>query len=121
MKNLYIDFDGVILDTITPVYNLAKKLNLTSKELLEKADKPVYAKNVAIGTAYEMNDEAYGGMGQAITVAEVKGSTYPDERVFLCAHVQEPGSNDNATGVATLLGMATEYKRMIDAGEIEVF
>ncbi|MBR6529222.1 MAG: M28 family peptidase, partial [Firmicutes bacterium] len=89
------------------------------KELLEKADKPVYAKNVAIGTAYEMNDEAYGGMGQAITVAEVKGSTYPDERVFLCAHVQEPGSNDNATGVATLLGMATEYKRMIDAGEIE--
>ena len=31
MKNLYIDFDGVILDTITPVYNLAKKLNLDVK------------------------------------------------------------------------------------------
>lgn len=31
MKNLYIDFDGVILDTITPVYNLAKKLNLNVK------------------------------------------------------------------------------------------
>ena len=30
MKNLYIDFDGVILDTITPVYNLAKKLNIHS-------------------------------------------------------------------------------------------
>ena len=27
MKNLYIDFDGVILDTLPPVYNLAKKLN----------------------------------------------------------------------------------------------
>ena len=31
MKNLYIDFDGVILDTIAPVYNLAKKLNLDVK------------------------------------------------------------------------------------------
>ena len=31
MKNLYIDFDGVILDTITPVYNLAKKLNIDFK------------------------------------------------------------------------------------------
>ena len=31
MKNLYIDFDGVILDTITPVYDLAKKLNIDVK------------------------------------------------------------------------------------------
>lgn len=31
MKNLYIDFDGVILDTLPPVYNLAKKLNLDYK------------------------------------------------------------------------------------------
>ncbi len=32
MKNLYIDFDGVILDTISPVYNLAKKLNIDVKK-----------------------------------------------------------------------------------------
>lgn len=31
MKNLYIDFDGVILDTLTPVYKLAKDLNLDYK------------------------------------------------------------------------------------------
>lgn len=31
MKNLYIDFDGVILDTLPPVYNLAKKLNIDFK------------------------------------------------------------------------------------------
>jgi len=31
MKNLYIDFDGVILDTLPPVYNLAKKLNIDYK------------------------------------------------------------------------------------------
>lgn len=31
MKNLYIDFDGVILDTLGPVYKLAKDLNLDYK------------------------------------------------------------------------------------------
>ena len=31
MKNLSIDFDGVILDTLEPVYKLAKELNLDYK------------------------------------------------------------------------------------------
>ena len=31
MRNLYIDFDGVILDTLPPVYKLAKQLNLDYK------------------------------------------------------------------------------------------
>lgn len=88
-------------------------------ELLEKATEPVMAQNISIGKVYAMNDASEGGKGQAITLAEIKGSTKPDERIFLCAHVQEPGSNDNATGVATLLGMATEMKRLIDEGVIE--
>lgn len=89
------------------------------KELLTKASKPVVVKNVSIGTTYAMNNNSYGSKGQAIALAEIKGSTKPDERVFLCAHVQEPSSNDNATGVATLLGMATEMKKMIDDGTLE--
>ena len=35
MKNLYIDFDGVILDTITPVYNLAKSPIIKMQQLSE--------------------------------------------------------------------------------------
>ena len=66
-----------------------------------------------------MNNNDYGSKGQAIALAEIKGSTKPEERVFLCAHVQEPSSNDNATGVATLLGIATEMKKMIDDGTLE--
>lgn len=89
------------------------------KELLEKSEEPVMAQNISIGDTYEMNNNDYGSKGQAIAIAEIKGSTYPDERVFLCAHVQEPCSNDNATGVATLLGMATEMKKMIDEGTLE--
>ena len=39
-------------------------------------------------------------------VANVKGSVKPNERFVFSAHVQEPGANDNATGVGTLAEMA---------------
>ncbi len=39
-------------------------------------------------------------------VADVKGGNYPSERFVFSAHVQEPGANDNATGVGTLAEMA---------------
>jgi aminopeptidase YwaD len=39
-------------------------------------------------------------------VAEIRGSVLPDERWVWSAHVQEPGANDNATGVGTLQEMA---------------
>ncbi len=39
-------------------------------------------------------------------VADVKGSIAPDERFVFSAHVQEPGANDNASGVGTLTEMA---------------
>ena len=39
-------------------------------------------------------------------VAEVHGSVAPAERFVLSAHVQEPGANDNASGVGDLSEMA---------------
>lgn len=39
-------------------------------------------------------------------VANARGNVKPDERFVYSAHVQEPGANDNATGVATLAEMA---------------
>jgi aminopeptidase YwaD len=39
-------------------------------------------------------------------VANVRGSVTPFERFVFSAHVQEPGANDNATGVGTLAEMA---------------
>lgn len=89
------------------------------KELLEKSgDTPVYAKNISIGKTYAMNDAASGGKGQAVAMAEIKGAVYPDERIIICAHVQEPGSNDNATGVASQLGLALTLKKMVDEGTL---
>ena len=39
-------------------------------------------------------------------VAEVRGTDRPNERFVLSAHVQEPGANDNASGVGALSEMA---------------
>jgi len=39
-------------------------------------------------------------------VANVRGSLNPNERFVFSAHVQEPGANDNASGVGTLAEMA---------------
>ncbi len=39
-------------------------------------------------------------------IAQVKGSEKPDEEFVISAHVQEPGANDNATGVGVLAEIA---------------
>ncbi len=39
-------------------------------------------------------------------VAEVRGSRFPAERFVFSAHVQEPGANDNASGVGAQVEMA---------------
>jgi hypothetical protein len=45
-------------------------------------------------------------------IAEIPGRTLPDERVVMAVHVQEPGANDNASGVGAL----TELARAMAAG-----
>ena len=93
-----------------------------ARELLTKAKQAgckVMARQIAIGQTYPMTKTPGSpGQGQAVAIAEVKGSLYPEKRVLICAHVQEPGCCDNATGVASLLGMAAQYKKMLDEGQI---
>ncbi len=51
-------------------------------------------------------------------VHEIRGSSLPDERIVIAAHVQEPGANDNASGVATLQELAYALTRAIENREI---
>ena len=51
-------------------------------------------------------------------VANVKGSVKPDERFVFSAHVQEPGANDNASGVGTLAEMARLTAELYQAKKI---
>ena len=63
-----------------------------------------------------MSGDHEGAQGQLTAIAEIKGSN-PDlrhERVVLAAHVQEPGCDDNATGVA-LNRLPMNPQRLVEA------
>jgi len=49
-------------------------------------------------------------------VADVHGQTHPPERFVLSAHVQEPGANDNASGVAVQAEVARVLGTLVKDG-----
>lgn len=52
-------------------------------------------------------------------VADIRGSEYPDERFVFSAHVQEPGANDNASGVGAQVEMARVAAALVTGGEVD--
>lgn len=54
-------------------------------------------------------------------IAEIPGTSRPDERIVLVAHLDhyKPGANDNASGSATLLEILRSVSMGIEKGEIE--
>jgi len=53
-------------------------------------------------------------------VAIIKGAKNPDERLVFSAHIQEPGANDNATGVGAQLEMAKVAANLFKEHKIEL-
>lgn len=51
-------------------------------------------------------------------IAEVRGSKIPEERFVYSAHVQEPGANDNATGVGAQAEMARVAAKLVEEGKL---
>jgi len=68
---------------------------------------------VRVRTASRMNPS-----DELTLVAEVHGSTAPSERFVLSAHVQEPGANDNASGVGDLSEMARVMGTLVRNGSL---
>ncbi|MEP6990928.1 MAG: M28 family peptidase, partial [bacterium] len=52
-------------------------------------------------------------------VAEVRGTDHPDERFVFSAHVQEPGANDNASGVGALAEIARVLAKLSTTGTVQ--
>jgi hypothetical protein len=52
-------------------------------------------------------------------VAEIRGSAAPDERFVYSAHAQEPGANDNASGVGALTEAARVAALLVKAGSAD--
>ena len=58
------------------------------------------------------------GSTNRMIVAEVHGATVPKERFVFSAHVQEPGANDNATGVGALSDMARVFVKLTKSNAV---
>ncbi|HLV26752.1 MAG TPA: M28 family peptidase, partial [Gemmatimonadales bacterium] len=54
---------------------------------------------------------------ERMVVADVRGRTLPHERFVFSAHVQEPGANDNASGVGAQTEMARALAALVQRGD----
>ena len=103
-----IQFSGIALDTERQAWGL--RLSFAVKERLLDAleDGPVRVRVQLQTQIYEAEE--------LTLVADVHGQTHPDERFVLSAHVQEPGANDNASGVAVQAEIARALGTLVTSG-----
>ena len=59
------------------------------------------------------------GAVERTVVADIRGSARPDERFVFSAHVQEPGANDNASGVGAQLEMARVGAELVKSRRVD--
>jgi hypothetical protein len=107
-----IQFRSIPLDTIAKSWAIA--LSYEAKEnLLKQLKKGKTVATVKVETNIYPSEEL-------TLVADVKGSLLPKERLVFSAHVQEPGANDNASGVGVALEMAKVTADLIQSEQLDV-
>ena len=75
------------------------------------------ARNPAAAVRVAIESRSYPGPNRTL-VAEIPGRTRPNERIVMAAHIQEPGANDDASGCATLLGIARAIAEAVSRGAL---
>ena len=101
-----IQFQGIpYLDSVNQKWGIV--LSYSAKEKLKAA----LAKGKTFATI-KIDSKIYTSEELTI-IANARGAALPDERFVFSAHVQEPGANDNATGVGTLTEMARVTAELI--------
>lgn len=94
-----IQFGGIPYDTTHRAWGIALSHDARTRLRAALASGPV---RVRVRTGVTWTPNAV----ERTVVAEVRGSTHPAERFVFSAHVQEPGANDNASGVGAQVEMA---------------
>ncbi len=107
-----IQFGGIPRDTVAQAWGML--LSHAAHERL-RAALSRGSTRVRVSTAVEWTPNA---VEQAV-VAEVRGSRRPEERFVFSAHVQEPGANDNASGVGAQVEMARVAAEMVTARQLD--
>jgi hypothetical protein len=110
-KNTHsIQFGSVAYDSTKKSWGIPLSYDAHSRLHAALAKGPVRVR-VKVATKMYPSDEE-------MLVAEVHGSTAPSERYVLSAHVQEPGANDNASGVGDLSEMARVFATLVKNGAV---
>lgn len=106
-----IQFRAIPQDSVHKPWAIA--MSYAAKERLKKLlEKGQVKLNVKIQTNIFKSEEL-------TIVADLKGKEKPKERLVFSAHVQEPGANDNATGVGVALEMATLTAKFISQKQFQ--
>lgn len=105
-----IQFGRIPQDTLAQGWGML--LSYAARTELERAlaAGPVRVKAMAQSRMYPSVDR--------MVVAEVRGSALPDERFVFSAHVQEPGANDNASGVGAQMEIARALAALVQRDEL---
>jgi hypothetical protein len=106
-----ISFSGIPVDTARAGWGLL--LSFAARESLRNA-----LAHGPVTVRVETKTRIYSAE-ELTLVAEIRGRDAPEERFVFSAHVQEPGANDNATGVATLAEIARSLAELVKAGQAD--
>lgn len=106
-----IQFGSIPLDTVRRSWGIALSLNAIERLRASLARGQTQVR-VVTRTRLFASEEL-------TLIAEVRGSAVPDERFVISAHVQEPGANDNASGVGALAEMARVTAALVQRKAID--
>jgi len=104
-----IQFRGIPLDSVHKPWGIA-----LSYEAMQHLDKKLESGPVNLHV--DVNTKIYDSE-ELTVVANVVGGEMPNERLVFSSHVQEPGANDNATGVGVNLEMASVTADLMNEGK----
>jgi aminopeptidase YwaD len=66
-----------------------------------------------------MTRSRFSTSAERTVIADIRGAEKPNERFVFSAHVQEPGANDNASGVGTQVEMARVAATLVRNGKVD--
>jgi hypothetical protein len=106
-----IQFSSISADTTAKVWGLL--LSYDAREKLQRA--------LAVGPVRVrvVTRARFSASSERTVIADIRGSAAPNERFVFSAHVQEPGANDNASGVGAQVEMARVAAGLVRGGAVD--
>jgi hypothetical protein len=112
-KNVHsIQFQSIAYDSTKKAWGMALSFDARRQLRAAAAAGPVRLQ-------VETRSRFFQPATELAVVAEARGSARPEERFVYSAHVQEPGANDDASGVGTLTEMARTLAQLVKAGRVD--